>query len=1115
MRITLKHHKTMTSIFNKNILLKYSILFIPFFISCSKNDVNPNADTFQVFTKLSAAKTGIKFSNNLIETDSLNYLTYAYMYMGGGVAAADFNNDGLNDLFFTGNMVENKLYLNKGNLKFEDISKKAKVTGDKRWFTGVTVADVNGDGFLDIYCSVGGKFKPKENLLYINNGDLTFEESAEKYGLNDAGNSVQATFFDYDLDGDLDVYVANYPPTPFNAPNSFYRFKSKTATDIETDHLYRNDGNIFTKVTDEAGVRSYGLTLSATIGDLNDDGFPDVYVSNDFSSPDFMYINNGDGTFKNQLKEATHQVAFYGMGVDIADYNNDGLLDIFQVDMDSPNNRRAKANMASMNPQLFWSTVNSGFHYQYMHNCLQLNTGKTKNNTPSFSNVSRLSNTSSTDWSWGPLFADLDNDGWKDLFVSNGTRREVNNRDYFKKLESVKNLKETSLALTKKIPSEKIDNFVFKNNGDLTFEKVNQQWGIVYEGFSNGVVYVDLDNDGDLEIVLNNIDDEACVFENKSSEINNFIKIKLKGTKNNPFGLGAKIEIANNNLFQTQELTLTRGFQSSVAPEFNFGLGKSEKIDSLKITWTDGKQQILKNIAANQILTLNYKEASALEKVEKKPENIFTEVTSSIGLKHEHEENLYDDFKDEVLLPHRTSMYGPFLSTGDINNDGLEDFYIAGSANHTSGLYYQTENGFKRKETSIEKDQNYEDMGSVFFDADNDGDLDLYVVSGGNEFEPESEMLQDRLYENDGKGNFKKVLGALPKITSSGSRVYEADYDNDGDLDLFVCGRLVPKNYPAPADSYLLENKSTPNNIRFEDVTSTVFPQLKKLGLATAASWTDYNNDGKLDVIVVGEWMPIRVFKNTGKTFIEVSKEVGLDKTTGWWFSMAAGDYDNDGDTDYILGNLGLNYKYKTHKSETFDIYFNDFDKNNKKDIVLSYYNNGKKYPVRGRQCSSEQIPAIKSKFKNYESFSTATLVDVYTEKDLENSLHYQVNSFATTYMENKDGTFVLHTLPNLAQLSGVNQIIPYDVDKDGNLDGILGGNLFGSEVETPRNDAGKGLFLKGDGRGNFEAIPSKTSGLFIHKDVKDVAMITIQNQKMILVANNDDFMQVISIHQP
>jgi hypothetical protein len=888
----------------------------------------------------------------------------------------------------------------------------------------------------------------------------------------------------------------------------------RNAKDIETDKLYRNDGEKFTNVTDEAGLRSFGLSLSATVGDLNQDGWPDIYVSNDFSTPDFLYINNQDGTFKEQIKEATDHTSFYGMGVDIADYNNDGLLDIFQVDMDAYSNKRSKANMASMNPQLFWSAVNSGFQYQYMHNCLQLNTGNIIDNTPIFSNVSRLSGASSTDWSWGPLFADLDNDGWKDLFIPNGTRREINNRDYFKKLETIKDMKETSLERSLQIPSEKIDNYVFRNKGDLTFEKANQEWGLSYEGFSNGAVYADLDNDGDLEIIINNIDDYASIFENKSSEINNFITIKLKGTNMNKFGLGAKVEIESGGITQMQELTLTRGFQSSVAPQLHFGLGKSEMIDKLKITWPDGNVQLLNNIVVNKTLLIEHNESSTATSTIKPINNLFTNATELSGLKHKHSENLYDDFINEVLLPHRTSTFGPYLSTGDINNDGLEDFFISGASQYESGLYFQTSEGFERQYTVLDEDNKFEDMGSLMFDADNDGDLDLYVVSGGNEFEANSEMLQDRLFRNDGQGILTRVTGALPEMITSGSRVYEADFDKDGDLDLFVCGRLVPGNYPAPAKSYILENRSTLTDIQFVDITEKVAPELVKPGLATAASWSDYDNDGWIDLIVVGEWMPIKIFKNTNGKLADVSKMMGLDKTTGWWFSMASGDFDNDGDIDFVFGNLGLNYKYKSSGENTFDVYLNDFDKNNHQDIVLSYYNEGEKYPVRGRECSSQQIPAIKTKFKNYETYSEATLVDVYTEKDLKESLHYQVNTFASVYMENKGGKFVLHELPNMAQLSSVNQIIPYDFDADGNLDFVMAGNLYGSEVETPRNDAGKGMFMKGDGQGGFKAVPFVESGLYMGKDVKDLAMITVKGKRMILVANNDDFMEVVKIRE-
>ena len=1082
--------------------------------ACSSENKSAESSAYApIFKSLSAEHSGIDFRNDLTETDSLNYLNYGYMYMGGGVATADFDNDGLNDLFFTGNMVPNKLYHNKGELKFEDISEQAGVAGDHRWYTGVTTADVNGDGLLDIYCSVGGKYEPKENVLYINNGDMTFTEKAVAYGIADIGNSVQATFFDYDLDGDLDLYVANYPPTKFNAPNSFYLFKQSTVSDVETDNLYRNDGDTFTKVTDEAGIRNFGLSLSATIGDLNQDGWPDIYVSNDFSTPDFLFMNNGDGTFTDQVRTTTGQVAFYGMGVDIADFNNDGLLDIFQVDMDSPDNRRAKANMASMNPDLFWGTVNSGFHYQYMHNVLQLNTGNTTDNLPSFSNVSRLAGISSTDWSWGPLFADLDNDGWKDLFVSNGTRREVNNRDFFLAMQKGERPQESLLEKTLQMPSERIDNFVYKNKGDFTFEKANDKWGISFEGFSNGAVYVDLDNDGDLEIVVNNIDDIASVFENTSAENNNFLKIDLEGTPKNKFGLGAKVEIQNNGLKQVQELTLSRGFQSSVAPELHFGVGQSSVVETLTITWPDGKQQSLNNVPVNQTLALNHSEAVAVESSQTEGgETLFKDATADLALNHKHEENLYDDFVNEVLLPHRTSMYGPYLSTGDLNGDGLEDFYISGSASYASGLYFQTAAGFEKQTSALQADAHYEDMGSVMFDADGDGDLDLYVASGGNEFDPDSQMLLDRLYVNDGNGNLTRVLEGIPSITSSGGRVYSEDFDQDGDLDLFVSGRLVPKNYPAPAKSYFLENRSTKEAINFVDVTKEIAPDLEQPGLVTAASFSDIDNDGWKDLVVVGEWMPIKIFKNKKGKFKDVSASMGMEKTTGWWFSVASGDFDNDGDEDFVLGNLGLNYKYKSSEDTTFDIYWNDFDKNNKNDIVLSYYNDGEKYPVRGRECSSQQIPTIKAKYKNYESFANATLVDIYTEEDLEASLHYQVNTFATIYLENNGSEFIIHELPNFAQLSSVNQIIPFDYDKDGNLDVILGGNLFGSEVETPRNDAGKGMFLKGDGQGNFEAIPFKDSGLFLNKDVKDMSMIKVKDKNMILVANNGDYMQVIEM---
>ncbi len=1093
----------------KNILICFLVICM---YSCNKKNDSEN----HIFQKLDQTETGIDFANTLTENDSLNYFSYAYLYMGGGIAAGDINNDGLIDLFFTGNMVSNKLYLNKGSLKFEDISKKANIFGDDRWFTGVTMADVNNDGLLDIYCSVGGKYGSKENLLYINNGDLTFTEKAKEFGIADSGNSVQATFFDYDRDGDLDLYIANYPPTRFDAPNFYYKQKILSTRDDQTDHFYRNDNGKFYNATDEAGLRSFGLSLSATIGDLNNDGWPDIYVSNDFSTPDYLYINNQDGTFTEQVKETTKHTAFYGMGVDIADFNNDQLLDIIQVDMMAKNNRRQKANMASMNPERFWSTVNAGFHYQYMQNNLQLNNGVLEDSLPNFSDISRLAGLSSTDWSWGPLFADLDNDGLKDIFISNGTRREVNNRDHFKNIDKIELNKETFLEQSLKIPSEKIDNFVFRNKGDLQFEQVNDKWGIKYEGFSNGVVYADLDNDGDLEIITNNIDDQASVFENFSSEKNNFISITFDGNDGNRFGLGNRVYVTIGGVTQMQELTLTRGFQSSVAPELHFGINKSTLINKIKIVWTDGKVQILNNVGANKKIKIKYTDAILqTSKLTQKSNRFFEKTKENTFPEHKHVENYYDDFVDQVLLPHKMSHFGPALTVGDLNGDGLDDYFIGGSSNYTGTIYLQSENGFIENNSKVfESNLMSEDIGAVIFDADQDGDNDLYIVSGGYEFSPNSEWLQDRLYLNDGNANFSKAdKSVLPKMITSGSKVYAEDINKDGRLDLVVLGRQVPKNYPSPVNSYILLNESEDGVVKFIDATKKIAKEFTALGMATSAVVTDFNNDSWQDIIVVGEWMPIRVFEGSENGFKEVSEEMGLTSDTrGWWWSIKEGDFDNDGDMDYIVGNNGLNYKYKATADETFDIFINDFDKDQKNDIVLSYYNEGKQYPIRGRECSSQQIPAIKTKFKNYESFSEATLTDIYTERDLNSATHYQIKSFASIYLENDNGKFIVHNLPIEAQLSNVNQILVDDYNNDGNLDILTAGNLYVSEIETTRNDSGYGQLLIGDGNGNFKAVTAIESGFFTPGDVKDMATIKVDKTHYIISVKNQDFVQFTEI---
>ncbi|MEM1259424.1 MAG: VCBS repeat-containing protein, partial [Bacteroidota bacterium] len=1080
------------------------LLLLVFVGSCSPE--RSTATTSPIFKKLSPSQTRVEFSNTLKENDSLNYFTYAYIYMGGGISAGDINNDGLIDLFFTGNMVPNKLYLNKGNLTFEDISESSGLSGDSRWYTGTTMADVNNDGYLDIYCSVGGKYGPKENQLFINNGNNTFTEKAKEYGIDNTGNSVQATFFDYDLDGDLDLYVANYPPTPFNAPNYFYRFKQFSPKPLETDRLFKNEGNTFIDVTEEAGLKTFGLSLSATVADLNKDGWPDLYVSNDFSTPDYLFMNNKNGSFSEAVKQATKNTSFYGMGVDIADFNNDALPDILQVDMTSQINRRAKANMASMNPDLFWSTVNNGFHYQYMQNSLQMNNGNLLDTLPDFSNVSRLAGVSSTDWSWGPLFADLDNDGWKDIFISNGTRREINNRDFFLEIEKKGFPKDSTLQKTLQIPSEKIDNYALKNNGDLTFKRMNKEWGIEHKGFSNGSVYVDLDNDGDLEIVTNNIDDVATIFENTSSEHSNYITISLNGYDQNRNGLGTKVTLHHGGQSQYQELTLTRGFQSSVAPQLHFGLGEAKIVDSIQVVWPNQKRQVLKHVEVNQPLTLNHEEALQIKGglQEPQPKIFSTEKDTEIIVDHFYQDNNYNDFIKEILLPHQTSRFGPNIAVDDLDNNGLEDLVIGGAYGFTTAIYMQTPKGFlKQGPLPFELDKISEDMGIHIFDAEGDGDHDIYIASGGNEYEPNAKELQDRLYLNDGKGNFTKNNDALPTMLTSSGRVHSYDYDKDGDLDLFVSGRLVPGNYPSPANSYLLENISDGTGVKFANATPKVAPFLEKIGMVTDAVWADIDDDGWMDLILTGEWMPITVLKNDGGYFTDITSQVGLENSRGWWFSIESGDFDNDGDLDFIAGNLGLNYKYKATEEETFDIYFNDFDNNNSGDIVLSYYNEGEKFPLRGRECSSQQMPGIKEKFKDYESFSQATLEDVYSEKNLENSLHYQVKSFASIYLENRDGKLLAHKLPNPAQLSSINQIVVEDFNKDGHLDALIAGNLHASEVETPRNDASNGLLLTGDGKGGFTPVLERLSGFYAPGDVKDMNRIRIKDREYVVVAKN------------
>jgi hypothetical protein len=1078
------------------------------------------------FTKLSSSFTKIYFKNKLYETNSRNYFTNPYMYLGAGVAAGDFNNDGLEDLFFLGNMVPNKLYINKGDLKFNDISESAGIEGDDRWYSGVTLIDINNDGFLDIYCSVGGEDGPNNNVLYINNKDNTFTEKAREFGIDDDAYSMHSTFFDYDKDGDLDLYVANYPPTSFTAPVDYYKYRIENHKKIDSDHLYRNEGDFFVDVTKESGISNFGLSLGIVASDFNNDGYPDIYISNDFSSPDFMYINNRDGTFTNDILNTLQQTSLFGMGVDASDFNNDGWVDIFQLDMNAADNFRSKANMSSMNPQVFYQSVALGLHHQYMQNSLQANQGNLFNDSPSFSNISRWSGVSSTDWSWGGLFADFDNDGWKDLYVTNGIRRDVNNKDFynenrvfFNKMKNDPNYKNKEeefklLSYLEKMPSEKLNNYLFQNQQDQGFVNKNIEWGLDEKTFSNGLVYSDLDNDGDLDLVVNNLEDLASIYRNNSISTN-FIGFELKG-KNNQIPIGARVHLKVNGQYQMQELNLSRGYLSSVSPRIHFGIGTSTQIDEIMVEWTDGTHSKIEESKVNTYNVIAYNDQVKFKK-ESKSENIVKRFETIIQKEpFNHDENRYNDFKDEVLLPHKNSTLGPALAVGDLNNDKLEDYLVGGAIGQPTALYIQQKNGAftKVKVPVFEENKIHEDLGIQIFDADNDGDQDIYIASGGNEFDEGSKSYEDRFYENKGNLVFDRNKKAIPSISISGLEVSVNDFDQDGDLDLFVGGRLSPKKYPYPASSIILENQSSEGLIKFVNVTDKKLIKLKDIGLVTTSKWVDIDGDSWEDLILAGEWMSVRFFKNNlGKNFTEVTDQVFKTDYHGWWYDMEKGDFDNDGDIDLVLGNLGLNYKYQASEEKPFRIYLNDFDKNSTYDIVLSYKSDDTEYPVRGRQCSSQQMPSIKEKFKNYNTFASASLEEIYSEKILEESLKYEITSFESIYLENNDGVFIAKKLPYHAQLSNINSIVVEDVDSDGNLDALIGGNLFNSEVETPRNDASYGLWLKGDGKGGFRTQLPRESGLVIRGDVRNMKTIQVGQETHLIIAKNDEALQQIKIN--
>lgn len=1067
-----------------------------------------------IFEPLASAMSGIKFSNDLTVNDSVNFFNYGYYYMGGGVAIGDINNDGLQDIYFTGNQVSNKLYLNKGSLQFEDVTAAAGVAADDRWITGVAMHDINADGLLDISLSVSGIWTSTKNILYINQGTNDvgipqFIDEAEQRNVADEGQSIQTTFFDADQDGDIDMYVANYQPTSFGTLISQYKKKVDNPTWESSDHLYINDGTgYFSDATEKSGMLNFGLAVGVLAADFNNDNLTDLYVSNDFNTPDNFYFNNGDGTFTDLSKETTQHTSFYGMGVDAADINNDGLMDFTQMDMTPVDNFRSKANMASMDIDGFWENVDAGFHYQYMYNTLQINQGIRPNGQPFFSDIAKMSGIDKTDWSWACLFADYNNDGLNDLYVTNGTRRDINNKDFFKwmnRLDIEMKIKYKDLSfvdLTEKLPSKGVDNYMFRNMDGKNFEKYNTNWGIEFEGFSNGAAYADLDNDGDLEIVINNIDSVSSVFKNLSSENQqgSYLKLKLSGPSQNPLGLGAKVKLYTKDRVQFKEHTLVRGYQSSVEPILHFGLSQQEKIEKVEVSWPDGTISTLHDIAVNQLLEVTNSKSKTKTDTTPETPKIFQEHQAD-GLKdYVNQENEFDDFDHQILLPHRMSRLGPAVAKADINGDGLEDLFIGGAKGLSSRMFVQLD-GQKFSDTPfVPEDSIYEDVAATFFDADGDMDLDLYVVSGGNDSEVNSTRYQDRLYIND-NGTFSKSF-SVPSFTASGSVVLPLDFDKDGDLDLFVGGRQLPRKYPLAVNSYLLENKSHSGELKF---TISDQPDFEELGMVTDAIWLPSEDPKDQKLIVVGEWMPISVFELRNGQFENKTASYGLEQTVGWWNTIESADFDQDGDEDLVVGNLGTNYKYKATEDETFDIYVSDYDDNGNVDIVLGYYQNDEQFPVRGMQCSSQQIPDINRKYKNkYNDFAKATLSDIYGSTNLENSIHYQVSNFSSVYMENIESKhFKISPLPFEAQTSSLNTIEIADFNQDGYLDLLAGGNQFNSEVETPRNDACFGWLFHGNGQGGFSYINYTQSGLYIPYDIRHMVQLSTGNDRLLAVISN------------
>jgi hypothetical protein len=1064
-----------------------------------------------LFSLVPSDQSGVDFTNFNKENKGANYYYYEYFYNGGGVATADFNNDGLLDIVLTANMAPNRLYINKGNFQFEDITITAGINSKTAdWCTGVTVIDVNNDGFQDLFISRAGWFKDTEkskltNLLFINNGDLTFTERASEYGFTDQSRSTQACFFDKDNDGDLDVYIINHPVnhTSFNQSliTGNVSYEDKGATYSDSDKLYENRNGIFVDITKASGLQNVAFGLGVISADLNNDGWQDLYIANDYSKPDAVLINQKNGSFKNELFTAVKHMSKFSMGLDIADINNDGLVDIFNSEMLGNDNYSKKVNMASMNPKLYEGFVKAKLHYQDMHNSLQLNNG---NGT--FSEISWMANVAETDWSWSPLFADYDNDGYKDLFVSNGYKRDVMNKDYTSKNDD-KAVKDPKIfdILQAEIPVSRTFNYIFKNNGDLTFMDKTSAWGLKDAALNtNGTAYADLDNDGDLDLILNNLDEKAAIYRNNNTD-NNFITLDLKNNYTIPYG--AKVSILDTGKEQFWELGNANGFQSHSDSRIHFGLGKTKAVDSILIQWPSEGLRLYTSLEINKIHQLGVEDGVPFSLKKNLTNSLMTNVTKTVNSIEKHKENDYDDYLAEILLPHKLSQEGPFIDVADVNGDGLDDFYQGNGVGFAGVLYIQKPNGkfIKSNQEDFIKDKMSEDLGVLFFDFDSDGDKDLYVVSGSNEHTLASTLQLDRLYKNDGKGNFSKTSGIIPSVYASGSCVKAGDIDNDGDLDLFIGGFQTPGSYPQAGESQLLIND---NGIFKNEIVSRT-DGMSFIGMVKDAVFADINNDNQKDLIVVGHWMAIEVYINNSGSFTNQSKEYGTNKHVGWWNTITATDIDKDGTLDLLVGNLGTNSKHKATKDQPFVIMAKDFDGNGTNDIALGYYNNNQLYPVRGLQCSSEQLPRIKANVSSYAEFGNLTFDEVYSNFDTNNAITHKATYFESALLLNKEGRFNFKPLPKNTQVAPTNGILVIDINADGENEILTVGNHFPVEVETGRYDAHIGsVFTR-----SLNALSIKDSGFFNDKDARDIDVITIKGNKHIMVSNNRDAIEFFKIN--